>query len=180
MFNALEEVITSAYGERMWDDLLEDAGASGAYTSVGAYSDVEFVDLISAASRRLDQPMDAMVRSVGRQALLRLADRYPEFFTVHTSTRTFLPSLNEVIHPEVRKLYPGADPPAFGFPLVMSGPEATMTYHSTRGLCLMAEALTLGAGDYYGEDLSVRQTTCTHRGDPYCTLRITWSDGSGG
>lgn len=180
MFNLVAEVVTSEYGERMWDDILDDAEVAGSYTSVGAYPDSEFVALITAASRRLGIPVADLTRSVGRQALLLLAQRYPEFFTGHTSTRTFLPSLNQVIHPEVRKLYPGSDPPTFGFPPVLAGPQATMSYHSSRGMCVLAEGLALGAGDYYGEDLSIDQTTCTHRGDPFCTLSLTWNDGSRG
>ena len=34
--------------------------------------------------------------------------------TPHEDVRSFLPTLNDIIHPEVRKLYPGADVPTFG------------------------------------------------------------------
>jgi hypothetical protein len=43
------------------------------------------------------------------------ADRYPRFFDPHASTRLFVPMPNQVIHAEVRNLYPGADVAVFNF-----------------------------------------------------------------
>ena len=79
-----------------------------------------------------------------------MAQRFPEFFTLHTSVRTFLLTLNGVIHPEVRKLYPGAQTPHFDFSEEPGG-AILMDYHSARTMCPMAEGLTLGAGDHFGE-----------------------------
>ena len=55
------------------------------------------------------------MRWFGREALPLLADRYPDFFEQHPRHQPFLLTLNRIIHPEVRKLYPGADVPNFEF-----------------------------------------------------------------
>jgi predicted hydrocarbon binding protein len=47
-----------------------------------------------------------------------------------------------------------------------------MDYHSERTMCPMAEGLTLGAGDHFGETLTITQTQCKKHGAPYCTLQI--------
>ena len=71
--------------------------------------------LVGAASQALALPADDVVRWFGRNALPLLAERYPAFFAPHDDVRSFVLTLNEIIHPEVRKLYPGADTPDFAF-----------------------------------------------------------------
>jgi hypothetical protein len=56
-----------------------------------------------------------VLRWFGRSAMPLLAERYPDFFKGHTDTRSFLLTLNSIIYPEVRKLYPGAITPVFDF-----------------------------------------------------------------
>ncbi|MEY9199366.1 hypothetical protein ABIA16_004545 [Sinorhizobium fredii] len=45
MFNLLEEAVLREFGPETWDDLLDDADVSGAYMSLGNYSDDEIVAL---------------------------------------------------------------------------------------------------------------------------------------
>jgi hypothetical protein len=117
VFNLLEEVIATHLGELAWDGLLERASVEGAYTSLGNYSDEEFSRILEALAELRQQQTRDTLRWFGHQSMPFLAERYPEFFTAHKSLRSFLLSLNDVIHAEVRKLYPGADVPEFGFDL---------------------------------------------------------------
>src|SRR5690606_27411138 len=92
----------------------------------------------------------------------------------HPDTRAFVLALNDIIHPEVRKLYPGADVPDFGFDT--RDPDVLrMTYRSARRLCAFAEGLIEGAARHYGEDVAVRQTACMHRGDSACVFELRFS-----
>jgi hypothetical protein len=109
VFNLLERVVTEKYGEEAWDSLLDATGQEGAYTAVGSYADEDFLSLVGAASAELEVPADDLVRWFGRSSLPLLRDKYPAFFD-HDSTRSFILTLNDVIHPEVRKLFPGARP----------------------------------------------------------------------
>lgn len=171
IFNLVEDVVTSEDGADAWDDLLDSADVHGAYTAVGSYSDEELLAIVQAASTASGQPASDVLRHIGRRSLPLLAQRFPEFFELHSGVRTFLPSLNSVIHPEVRKLYPGATPPHFDFRTADDG-CLLMDYHSQRGMCAMAEGLTLGAGDFYGQTLDITQIQCKDAGAPFCTLRI--------
>jgi hypothetical protein len=169
VFNLLEEVVSTKYGESTWDKLLDAAHLEGAYTSLGSYPDLDLEKLVAAAASALNLPADEVVRWFGRAALPLLAERYPAFFEPHSSTRPFVLTLNDIIHPEVRKLYPGADVPTFVFD--ESSPDSlSITYASDRKLCAFAEGLIEGTATYYGEQASVHQSQCMNRGDAQCIL----------
>jgi hypothetical protein len=173
VFNLLEAIVTRDYGEDTWDDLLDSAGVDGAYTSLGGYPDEDLLSLVSAASTALELPPNDVVRWFGRNALPLLADSYPQFFTEHASTRPFILTLNDIIHPEVRKVYPGADVPEFDFD-TSSDEVLVMTYSSHRQLCAFAEGLIEGAADHYGETATIKQPQCMLTGGDNCVLEISF------
>jgi heme-NO-binding protein len=173
VFNLLEEVVSRDYGEDAWDKVLDAAGLDGAYTSLGGYPDADLYALVAAASAALDQPPDEIVRWFGREALPLLASSYPQFFQPHASARPFILTLNDIIHSEVRKLYPGADVPVFDFDTA-SDEVLVMGYSSQRHLCSFAEGLVEGAADHFGERASIEQSSCMKRGDAKCLLEISF------
>jgi heme-NO-binding protein len=173
VFNLLEEIITRDYGDDAWDKVLDAAGLDGAYTSLGGYPDADFYGLVAAASSSLELPPDEVISWFGRRALPLLASSYPQFFERHASARPFILTLNDIIHPEVRKLYPGADVPVFDFD-TSSDEVLRMGYASSRHLCSFAEGLIQGAADHYGERASIEQPSCMKRGDSKCLLEISF------
>src|SRR5687768_12468965 len=139
IFNLLEEVVTQHLGADTWDQLLEAAQLDGVYTSLGSYPDEHLFKLVGAASVALNKPPGDIVRWFGAKAMPLLARKYQAFFARHSSTRPFILTLNSIIHPEVRKLYPGADVPDFDFDT--SSPETlVMHYQSKRKLCEIGRA----------------------------------------
>ncbi|MCA1838782.1 MAG: heme NO-binding domain-containing protein [Actinomycetota bacterium] len=174
IFNLLEQVVSDKYGEATWDSLLETTGLEGAYTAVGSYEDEELMKLVGAACEALDSDPDDLVRWFGRTSFPLLAAKYPSFFEGHTTTRTFLLTLNDVIHPEVRKLFPGAYAPAFDF-AETAGDSLGLAYYSHRHLCSFAEGLIEGAADHFGESVSIEQPECGKRGDERCLLVTTFN-----
>ena len=172
VFNLLEELVSRDFGEDTWDALLDASGLEGAYTSLGSYPDVDLVKLVSAASVALAMPADDVVLWFGRNALPLFVDQYPQLFAPHESTQSFVLTLNDIIHPEVRKLYPGADVPEFDFD-VRDG-LLVMGYRSPRRMCSFAEGLLFAAADHYGEQLTIEQPSCMKRGDDRCVLEIAF------
>ena len=174
VFNLLQEIVTQEYGEDTWDALLDETKLSGVYTSLGNYPDEELMRLVGAASAALKQPPEVIVRWFGVKALPMLAAKYPVFFAKHKSTRPFILTLNNIIHPEVRKLYPGAGTPEFDFDT--SSPDVlVMIYRSQRKLCAFAEGLIEGAAGQFGETVTIRHPECMHRGDDHCRLELTFT-----
>jgi len=174
VFNLLEEVVTQTHGEPVWDALLDAAGLSGSYTSLGSYPDEQMAKLVQAASNALGVPPSEVLRWFGQQAMPRLAERYPAFFKGHHSTQPFIVSVNSIIHPEVRKLYAGADVPLFDF---TDGPDGAllMGYRSPRKLCALAQGFIEGAAVHYHETAAVEHLACMHDGDAECQMRIVFS-----
>ena len=171
VFNLLEEAVTTDFGDATWDRLLDDAGLDGAYTSLGSYDDAEIVRLVEVASTALQIPPADVLRWFGRRAMPLLAGRYPAFFGGHAGARAFLLTLNSIIHPEVRKLYPGASPPVFDFD---TGDNTTLVigYNSARRLCALAEGFIAGAAEHYGEQAQVSPSQCMHDGAGKCVFHV--------
>jgi hypothetical protein len=171
VFNLLEAVVIRTHGEDAWDALLEEAALDGTYTSLGSYPDDHMYKLVGAAAKALNMSPGEVLRWFGRQSMPILAERYPVFFKAHTSTRPFVLSINEIIHPEVRKVYPGADVPVFDFRALDDG-ALLMGYQSARKLCSLAQGFVEGAADHYHEPVRFEHLHCMHRGDPKCVFHI--------
>lgn len=175
IFNLLEDVVTAEAGEAAWERAIDAAGVDGAYTSLGTYPHTELVALTGALRDELGMDPDGIVRWFGRRALGRLAAAYPQLFESHDSTAPFLLTLNDIIHPEVRKLYPGAEAPVFDYRLVEPD-RMLMGYSSSRGLCSLGEGLIEGAADHYGQSVDVAQPTCSKRGDSECVFEVVFTE----
>lgn len=154
VFNVVEEVVTDLYGRDTWDDLLAAAEADGAYTALGNYADVELVRIAEVAAEATGMPLDELWRTVGRLALPKLASRLPDSLETGTDAMSFLGDVNDIIHPQVRALYPEAVPPVFEFEPRDDG-EVAVRYRSDRELVPLAEGLMLGCGDLFDQPLEV-------------------------
>jgi len=173
IFNLLEEVVCQQVGDDAWDGILQGAGAEGAYTSLGNYPDEEFANLLGYLARHCGKTDREILKWFGQHSMPFLAQRYPEFFSAHHGMRSFLLSLNDVIHAEVRKLYPGAEVPVFGFE-TPHGADAHDTliihYRSKRRLCQLAEGFIAGAAGHFREQVVVTQSSCMLDGAGECVL----------
>jgi hypothetical protein len=179
VFNLLEEVVTRTHGEHIWDALLDAAELSGSYTSLGSYPDEQMGKLVQAASNALNVTPGEVLRWFGQEAMPLLAQRYPTFFLGHQSSRPFIVRVNQIIHPEVRKLYAGADVPVFDF---SDGPDGALMlgYRSPRKLCALAQGFIEGAAAHFHESVAVEHQTCMHDGDAECRMRLSFSTNGAG
>ena len=174
VFNLLEEVIRRQHGEDTWDNLLAAAQVDGVYTSMGNYWDDDLRKLVGAAAESLQKPPGEVIRWFGFHALPLMAEKYPVFFDGHSSARPFVLTLNSIIHPEVRKAYPGADVPVFDFD-VADARHLLIGYQSARRLCAFAQGLIEGAGVYFNEEVVFEHLRCMHQGDDKCLFRVAFA-----
>lgn len=173
VFNLLERSVEEQFGSEVWDQLLDRAGLDGAYTSLGSYPDEQLYQLVGAASEILGLSQSAVVQWFGRSAVPLMVERFPGFFAPHKSTRDFLLTLNSVIHPEVRKLFPGADAPDFLYDT--SSPDTLiMNYRSKRRLCDFALGLIEGTAAHYGEVANHVHSVCMKNGAPMCRFELSF------
>lgn len=172
IFKILETVVIDNFGEDAWDQALEQADVSGVYTSIGNYEDSEILAIVNALPAATGEQQSDRLRWFGRMAIPTLQQSFPQFFAGH-DLRSILPTLNHAIHPEVRKLYPGANPPVFELD---QADCVTLTYRSERGLCHLAEGFILGSAELLQESITVTQNHCMHHGDDRCDIVINWTD----
>lgn len=174
VFNLLEEAVVKNFGADAWDDLLESAEVEGAYTSLGNYSDDEIVALVGAAAAKLKMTNADVLRWFGEQAMPILKERYPALFAPHASSRSFVLSVNSIIHPEVRKLYSGAKCPFFHFRETPQG-TVTMGYESSRRMCDLAHGFVKGAANIFCEQVDITHHSCMNHGAEKCLMEIQWT-----
>lgn len=173
IFNLLEGAVTAEHGEDAWVSLLDLANCDSTFSSLGSYPDAELMGLVDAAAGMLSLPRSEVLRWFGNAAIPMLAELYSGFFTPHRTARGFITSVNDIIHPEVRKLYSGASCPHFHFHDLPDG-RLGIAYNSARQLCHLAHGFIEGTSTYYAQAVEVEHLACTHSGDPVCRLGVRW------
>ena len=176
LFNVTEDVVDQTLGAAAWDAALHHACVEGIYTSLGDYPHAELdaiVDAIAAASG-LD-PAEVL-RHVGRHGYEPLVRRQPSLVAGIADLGALLHQLEDVIHPEVHKLYADAAPPEFS--VTDLGPGCwELVYRSDRGLCHLAEGLVQGAAASFATTAEVVQTQSALEGGDRCVLRVRTETG---
>lgn len=173
IINLLEAVVTQAHGADMWDDLLVDADVDGSFTALGNYPDADVVALVSALAERTGSDVPSVLRGFGSAAIPLLADRYPAFFEP-VDPVAFVVTLDDIIHTEVMKLYPGATPPELSFRDV-TGQTVTIDYRSRRAMSDLAIGFLEGAAAHYGQTVEVDRTVLDDTGTAV-QLRCTFTN----
>ncbi|MFO1425959.1 MAG: heme NO-binding domain-containing protein [Steroidobacteraceae bacterium] len=172
VYTLFNRMIEERFGLPAWEQLLERAQlrSGGIYTAGAVYDDAELFALVRELEQVSGVEQAELVRTFGEYLIGAFGRFHPEMFT-GTDTKSFLRSVDAVIHTEVLKLHPGALLPRFDYE--DPGPGAlVMLYRSPRGLCHLAEGLITGAAWQYRERAVVRHEVCMHRGADHCRLEI--------
>lgn len=156
-----------AFGEAAWSTVLERADVQEPIDPQRLYPDASFNALVAALADARGMSADAAQRWFGESAIAHFHAMAPTLFDVHKDSWSFLLTLNEIIHPQVRRDFPGASAPDFGFDANEQG-ELVLTYHSDRRMCGFAEGLIIASMRHFGDPEELRHDRCMHRGDPYC------------
>ena len=116
VFTMLSEMVEEQFGADAWDDLIDATNpqSQGIYVATDLYPDEELVAYVAAMSETLAVPADQLVRAFGNYLLGRFATIHPAFFADH-NLKSFLKSVHDVIHVEVKKLHPDAVLPHFDY-----------------------------------------------------------------
>ena len=153
VFTEFLDMVETTWSLDMVDKLIEKAGVAGAYTAVGTYPHGEMVALVRALSAETDTPVPDLIRSFGGHLFSRFALAYPRFFQGVADGFTFLAGIEDVIHAEVRKLYPDAQLPSFEIQRLPDG--LAMAYFSEHPFSDLAHGLIEGCLRHFGEQASV-------------------------
>jgi len=156
VFTELFEMVEGLFGEDMVDDVLDDCELSsgGAYTAVGTYDHKELIEIVSALSKRTNIPFKDLVQKYGHHLFFRFHDLMPQFFTDPKNVFSFLESIHEYVHVEVKKIYPDAVLPHFETERVSEN-VLIMVYKSQCPFADFAEGLMEGCINFYREDITI-------------------------
>lgn len=175
VFTVFSQLVTEKFGLETWDRLVNDTHppSQGAYTSAGTYGDQELFGFVGRLSEITGASASDLVFAFGEYLLLALSKRHGRFFQ-GISFKDFLKSIDQVIHVEVRKLYPDA-----GLPTIQcedSGKEnqLTLIYNSPRKLCRLAEGLISGAAQHFKMNVQMNHSICMHQGAHACRIELTF------
>lgn len=171
VFQVLEATYVDAFGPEAWLEVAAVAGASDFYSYSASYPDAELGRLVLAigAAQGLDPAQT--LRWFGERAIPHFYLLAPDLFDAHRKCWPFLRSLNDIIHPQVRNLYPGVSVPDFEYPAPCDD-AYLIVYRSARRMCALAEGLMLGAASHFGERLAIAQSRCMHRGEDHCRFEL--------
>ena len=172
IFSELKKFAESALGKEAWPKLLKDAGLEyRSYVTGEAYPDAEVVALVSAASKRANRPVPALLEDFGEFIVPDLVAVYGPFIKPRWRTLDLLEHTEESIHKAVRLRDPGALPPELKCTRV-SPKEVRILYSSGRRMCGVAKGIIRGVAKHYRESIALSESTCMLRGDAVCTLTV--------
>lgn len=176
VFNLFEKFVIQGWGEDTYEKILEAAPIrkTGVFLGPATYPDSDLLALVAVASEQLQVPPEVAVRKFGHFCFQGLTSRFPRFLEGVPDAKSFLLTVDQIIHVEVHKLYRDAETPTFLYQ--DTGPTTlTIEYRSRRKLCVFMEGLIEGLAEHFHENIKQHQVKCTHRGDSHCDFRLEFS-----
>ncbi len=143
-----EEQFGMSLVQSVLDKLL--LNSSGAYTAVGnyPYKELETV-LVAVVEEAGSISLNDALFAFGKWLAASFQNKYAQFFDGHSDAITFLSTIDEHIHTEVRKLYPDAVPPSVILKKI-DEEQYLLHYNSHRPLALVARGLAVGSVEAFG------------------------------
>jgi len=156
VFTEFIEMVEQKFSRETADRMLDECqlASGGAYTAVGTYDHGEMATMVLKLSELSGLPASVLIKAFGYHLFERFVLLYPGFFLGITSAMDFLARIEDIIHAEVRKLYPDAELPRFDVARAEGG-ALMLTYHSERHLGDLAEGLIESCIHYFGTPLTV-------------------------
>jgi len=158
VFTEFLEMTEERFSLGVVDQILRNAApaSGGQYTSVGTYPPSELVAMLGELSTHTGIDASALLKQFGAHLLRRFVQGYPQFFADAKTSFELLASVEDVIHVEVKKLYPDAELPSIV--CEAQGKDGMLiTYKSPRRLADLAEGLITACAEHYGDRVALRR-----------------------
>ena len=179
IFKHFESFVTDNWGDELFDEILDgvELQTEGPFLGPGNYPDEDLLAIVAATIERLQIPLPDALRAFGKDLFGRLAADAPFSLEGVDDLKSFLQTVDGVIHVEVKKLAPDANLPRLQCEDTGPG-RLTMQYRSDRQFCQLFLGLAEGAAERFATELRAVETTCTHRGDDCCTFEMEFDSGT--
>lgn len=156
VFTEFLDMVEARFSPEAVDDIIDaaDLPHGGAYTAVGTYPYQEMARLVGALSKYSGLSAPQLLNAYGQHLFARFHQGYAAFFEGMDDSFTFLATIQDVVHVEVRKLYPDAELPEFATEK-LSDDHLRMVYRSPRCLGDFAQGLLEGCVSHFGEPIKI-------------------------
>ncbi len=152
IFTTFEAFVTDTFRADVYEDILDDTDliTTEPFVGPGTYPEADLIALVTTAVQKLGVSLDDALAAFGRYSFPKLAGAVPQLMEGLHDAREFFTKLESVIHTEVRKLDPEANPAQFR---VEHTGDATMLLHydSPLGLFALVGGFIDGVAEWYGE-----------------------------
>ncbi len=175
VFNIFEDFICEGWGDEAYEALLKACPVhQDGYVGPESYPDADMIALVTKACERFGVDGPDALRAFGKFMLPKLVEKFPKFVDGHTHPKSFLMSVEDVIHVEVRKLFKDAVTPSFGYE--NTAPDRlVIKYTSDRQMCHLMEGLLDGVAAHYKTTIEHSQTQCMHDGAGSCDFDLKFA-----
>ena len=152
VFTEFLEMVEEQYGLQTVDYIISHSRlkSQGIYSAIGTYDFIEMQTLIGQLSEKINIPVDDLIYTYGLYFFKALTYHHPTVFRSYSDPFEFLASIENHIHVQVRKIYPGAELPSFSI-LSQDHNKMEMVYSSDRAMYMFAKALMEKSFEYYGK-----------------------------
>jgi len=159
VFTEFLEMVEDHFSPDIADQIIEasDLPSGGVYTAVGTYDHAEIVALVQNLSAETKLGIDELLHTFGKHLFGRFVEGYPGFFEGEQDAFTFLKSVEEYIHVEVKKLYPDAELPSV-IASLESPNHLKIVYRSDRNMGDLAHGLIEGCIKHFEEPIDIRRS----------------------
>jgi hypothetical protein len=173
IFTSFNDMVEQKIGIAVWEQLLDAVKpeSEGVYTSIEDFPDGELLEMLWELSTITGTPVFELLKAFGQFLFHTLAVKHSVFVEAEPDFLSFLKSIEDVIHKEVKKLYPNPNLPS----LKWEQPDERsliIYYRSPRKLCHLADGLIKGAAEQYKVDYELEHDPCMHDGSDHCRLTI--------
>lgn len=177
IFNLFEDFVTENFGEEKFEEIFELVHTKlitkEAFVGPGTYPDSDFLAIVQEAVRSLGLTLEEGAFEFGRYCFPKLANKMPLYVDSHQDPKSFLLTLHDVIHVEVKKVMKDANPPEFTYEDT-SPNHLAMTYKSKRKLYSFVEGLIQGVATHFDVKIKTERDVLCHE-EGRCKFNLTFS-----
>lgn len=175
VFNILEGFIDENFGDGTFDELVDASLPDNTepFVGPGTYPDEHLFKIVGKAIELQELELEPTLRGFGKYMFGKLAAKYPDFVNVHNNPKDFIKTIHDIIHVEVRKLFPEAVTPKFLYSNDTDG-RLTLRYESERNLFALAEGLIDGSAEYYKMPIKITREEANPE-EHYCIFNLEFS-----
>lgn len=174
VFTEFMSMVKNQFGADMVDTLITKTNLShkGAYVADGTYPHQEMVSLVTVLGKETNTETGDLLIAFGKYLFTHLVKLQPQFAENSKNPLEFIASVDEIIHVEVRKLYPDAELPRF-LTVEKSDNKLVMDYVSKRKMELFGYGLMQGCADHYNQPIKIEHHTLEGKEEHTVRFSIT-------